>query len=516
MSTEMTPRLFSKLTAPVAALATLLLAFAIGSAWYVRNLQQSISGLLANNVVSVRAAQELEISIREIRTQFDRYLITQDEIHLKSIPQLKERTDEALSEAEQTASTPLEHIHMRRVRQGYQRFFAEYDKILRNRDQWKYSKIIELIDLVLQKEILDPAHEYLRINEGVLAQVTKDNQESSDHITLGLIVLGLCGAIGGVLTGTMIATTIRRSIMQTEAQVRQTTEELSQAIHPDGDSGTLSESNPLEQMTVTATAVLQRLRQTERDALRAEQLAWVGQMAAGIAHEIRNPLMAIKLIVQTATERRHGHTLKPRDFQVLEEEISRVEKIVNEFLDFARPHRMDTQWVNVNELVARSIEPIQNRAELQRVEIDSHLLNTPVMMAVDPHQIHQVLFNLLLNALDAQPTGGYIAIHVGTETTAANTTELVINVVDGGPGISESIRERLFEPFVSTKESGMGLGLSICRRIAESHGGTLTMKTSTAGSIFTLRLPMRQPAKPANNQPTPTYPHATLAGVNPS
>jgi len=496
----MTPRLISRLTAPIAALALLFLVIAVGAAWYIRNLQQSVSNLTANSVASVRSAQELEISIREVRTQFDRYLITQQDIYLKPIPNLKERIAEALDEAELSATTQAEQVLMKRIRLGHERFFKEYEAIIKTRDQWKFTKINELMDPVLDKEILEPAHAYRRLNEGMLSKASESNQNLADRITVGLVALGFCGAFGGLLGGTVITIAIRRSILKTEEQVRETAAELGLAIHPERAVPGYYPRNddPLEQMRVSASAVLNRLRQTERDALRAEQLAWVGQMAAGIAHEIRNPLMSIKLLVQATAERNGGNLFKPRDLEVLEEEIIRLEQIVSGFLDFARPPRLEPRPVDVKELIQRTLDGIRARSELQGVSIVVEPTYGPTVASVDPNQLRQVLFNLLFNALDAQPQGGTISIRVAMEHTPDGIPELVMTVEDRGTGIPPDLMERIFEPFVSTKESGLGLGLSICRRIAETHGGTLTATSSEQSTTFKMVLPVVSPITTAH------------------
>jgi signal transduction histidine kinase len=492
----MTPQLVGRLMAPVAALSVLLLVIAFGSAWYVRGLQRSVSDVMTNNVESVRAAQELEISIRETRTQFDRYLITLDKKHLEPVPRMRQRTAEAVTAVEQTATTPQEQTLMKRVRGGYDHFFAQYDEILQNQKRPLYADIIELVDTVLVKEILDPAHEYLALNEGMLTQNTRANHELADRLTTGLIALGLCGAAGGLLGGAVIVVALRRSFLKAERRLQSTADQLDQAVRQGVSAGTNGvPGDAVERMSLSASAVLLRLRQTEKDALRAEQLAWVGQMAAGIAHEIRNPLMAIKLLVQAAAERREGTGFRPRDLQVLEEEIVRLEQIVSGFLDFSRPPRLDPRPVDVKELAERVAAGVQARAELQGVAVRVEPATGPTVASADPNQLRQVLFNLLFNALDAQPQGGRIGVRVGIHPAADGSPELLVAVEDGGPGLPADLGDRVFEPFVSTKETGLGLGLSICRRIAETHGGGLTAAPAAAGgTVFTLRLPVVRPS----------------------
>jgi two-component system sensor histidine kinase HydH len=495
----MTSHVVTRLTAPIATLSVLLLALTVVAAWYVHDMQERASGPIATSVSSVTAAQELEISIREVAAQFNRYLITLDRKHLESVPHLKNRTAAALAAAEDAATSPTEEALMKRTRQGHDHFFAAYDKLLRNPPpQGIYPEIIRLTDTVLIKEILEPAHEYLRLNEGVLTQASETNRQLAQRLSIGLLAVGLFGSVGGLLGGWVIAAAVRRALIRREMQLLITAEQLDQAANPGGKTGPATAAHPtdaVERVSVSVSAVLRRLRDTERDALRAEQLAWVGQMAAGIAHEIRNPLMAIKLLVQAAADRPDGQPLRARDFQVLEEEIIRLEKIVTGFMDFARPPRPEPRPVDVAEIAEQARDAIRPRAELQGVAVTVEPVAEPVVVSADPNQLRQVFLNLLFNAVEAQPDGGKVRVGVGIDRPTPADRHLIVTVTDAGPGLPD-LGEKIFEPFVSTKESGLGLGLSICRRIAEAHGGTLTAATLPGGgAVFTLRIPAgaRQP-----------------------
>jgi signal transduction histidine kinase len=491
----MTPQIVTRLTAPIAGTSVLLLLLAVVAAWYVRDMQERASGPIARSVASVTAAQELEISIREVSTQCNRYLITLDHKYLDKVPALKKHTAEALANAEAASLVPSEHALMKRTRDGYDHFSAEYDRLLKHPPaQGLYPSIFDLTDNVLNKEILEPAHEYLRLNEEMLARASETNQQLARRLTIGLLAIGLCGSAGGLLGGWVIAAAIRRSLKRSQERLLDAARQLDAAV-PGSESwdGSLS-SDTVEQVHVSVTAVLRRLRQTERDALRAEQLAWVGQMAAGIAHEIRNPLAAIKILIQAAADRPGGPALRPRDFPVLEEEITRLEQIVTEFLDFARPPRPEPRPVDVGELVDQVLCSVRTKAELQGVQLVMEPPARPVIASADPNQLRQVLLNLIFNALDAQPAGGEIRIAMEILDEGTSAPQFFLSMTDGGPGLPAGKEDRIFEPFFSTKESGLGLGLSICRRIAESHGGTLTAANGpSGGAVFSLRFPAAQP-----------------------
>ena len=215
-------RLVARLTAPVVAVSGLLVAVAAGAAWYAHNSQRNVSVMLDSHVASVHAAQELEISLREIHVQFDRYLITGQRRHLGPVPRLRERATEALRAAEHMATTEQEQVLMRRVRKGYEHFFAEYDRLEQTPpEQGVYAKVLELIDTVLARDILEPAREYLRVNRDMLDRTAAANRELSQRLTVGLIGLGVCGSVAGLLGGWAIAVSLRRSLLDTDRVLRE-------------------------------------------------------------------------------------------------------------------------------------------------------------------------------------------------------------------------------------------------------------------------------------------------------
>ncbi len=475
----MKPRLVPRLLLPVLALSVLLLVTAVGSAWYLRSIQRQLSTALEENVASVVTGQRLESTVREIDASLDRYLITGDPAHLEAVPGLESRGWEALGEAEAWALTDRERELMARVRAGYGRLAGAAAEAARHpRAPDTRGRVATAAELP-EGEILGPAREYRRLNEDTLAGTSRATRELADRLTVGLLALGLCGAGGGLLGGWVLTTGLRRSIEQTEGRLRGAAARLRSVVGVGGADG-----DPAEAVEVSVTAVLDRLRQVERDALRAEQLALVGQMAAGVAHEVRNPLMAIKLLVQAAADPHRAAPFRPRDLAVIEGEIDRLEGIVSGFLDFARPPAPVKQVVDLGPVVEGAVASLRGRAGLQAVTLDVDLAAAPAAHA-DPNQLRQVLYNLVYNALDAQPGGGEVRV---TAVDVGGGVELCVEDRGGGP--PADLGERIFDPFVSTKPTGVGLGLSICRRIVESHGGAIRAAARPGGgAVFTLRLP---------------------------
>jgi signal transduction histidine kinase len=220
--------------------------------------------------------------------------------------------------------------------------------------------------------------------------------------------------------------------------------------------------------------------------MRAEQMMAIGQVAAGVAHELRNPLTSIKGLIQVNLRELEARGLPATDLLVIEHEIRRMEKTLQTFLDFARPPRPDRRRQEIAVIVEPVLALIRGRARKQCVSIAFLRSENAVEAEVDSDQIEQLLLNLVLNALDAMPHGGNIEV----ELRPARDGFLEIYVRDTGSGIATHVVAKLFETFVSSKETGVGLGLSLSRRIAEDHGGTLTgYNLPLAGACFLLRLP---------------------------
>src|SRR6185437_17145998 len=203
-----------------------------------------------------------------------------------------------------------------------------------------------------------------------------------------------------------------------------------------------------------------------------------GQMAAGIAHELRNPLMPMKILVQAAAERSPSPGLDERDLAVLEQEITRLERSIQLFLDFARPPRLEKRTFDIGEMLASLVNLLTPRAEQQGVRLEFRPPEQPISIQADVGQIRQVVLNLLLNALDATPHGGRVQLELSAPKSAvegdgAKDHWVTLRVSDTGRGLPAGLGQRIFEPFVSTKETGLGLGLSISKRIVETHEGDI-------------------------------------------
>jgi two-component system NtrC family sensor kinase len=257
-------------------------------------------------------------------------------------------------------------------------------------------------------------------------------------------------------------------------------------IHPRGEMGLLCQA--VNQM---ADAVEQRQRElhlaTQQQIGQSEKLASIGRLAAGIAHEINNPLTGVLTFTHLLRKKPNLDDQDREDLDLVVRETTRVREIVKGLLDFARQSPSAREPLDVNEVVRQSTALLRNQKDFQRVAIDDDLQADLPPISGDRNQLQQVLLNLLLNACEAMPDGGTLAI-----TTGARGGEVVITVADTGSGIKREDLQRIFDPFFTTKPvgKGTGLGLSVSHGIIHQHEGTIEVEsTEGKGSTFTVRLP---------------------------
>ncbi|MCL6636431.1 MAG: PAS domain S-box protein [Alicyclobacillus sp.] len=262
------------------------------------------------------------------------------------------------------------------------------------------------------------------------------------------------------------------------------------------------EEVPLE-LTVSAwqasgrtyfTGVIRDIRErkhTERLLVQAEKLSAVGQLAAGIAHEIRNPLTALKGFLQWLQTRYPD--VPERYFDLLLGEISRIEAITNELLALAKPRDEAFRVHNLGSVLESVVAVLASEALLHNINIRTELSPAPPVLA-EEHQLKQVFVNLLKNAMEAMPGGGEVTVRLSSARG-----EVRVDVEDNGTGMPPEVVDRLGDPFFTTKPGGTGLGWMVTRRIIEHHRGEIAVESSLgAGTRVTVRLPAA--AHPASEQ----------------
>lgn len=271
---------------------------------------------------------------------------------------------------------------------------------------------------------------------------------------------------------------------EVEQKVKNAAQCLSITIHPVHDrfSGFTGRYLIIENVT--------EIRSLEKQIRRNNRLATLGQIAAGTAHEIRNPLTSIKGFLQVI-----GHRLKENGqykeqgyIEIMLKEISRISNLVGEFLLLSKPRDVRLQTVSVFKVLKEILPIIKNEAMLHNVQvnIEKNLSSLPVVVA-DGELLKQVFLNLCKNAIEAMGDGGELTIRL---TAGEPESKVIVDIVDMGPGIPVHVMEKIFEPFFTTKENGTGLGLSICQQIMKEIGGFIRVSSGEMGTTFSVHLPL--------------------------
>jgi signal transduction histidine kinase len=459
-----------RVAAPTVLVSVLLLAFCIAAVVFLYLEQASSAANLGENVTSAQVAYNLENTLADLEVL----------LHAgnEQVGALHGRIRQQLDQARRWADKEQEIQLVSQLEDSYRRYLT----------LWEKSGALPAAEIV-EREMLPVCKHLQQFNAQLVLESESAHRSTVTFVVLGLVGVGTVGAFAGLLLGYGVARGLSRSLYHLSVRVQDATNKLGQDLPPVAliENGDLHHLHDQMQGVVRdIEQVVQKLQQREHEVLRAEQLAAVGQLATGVAHELRNPLTSIKMLVQTNREEIKARGLPVDDLDIIELEIRRMQKCLQTFLDFARPPRLERQPLNLAEPVDRTLALVAGRARKQHVHLRFVPPSEAVMVNADAEQLQQLLVNLALNALDVMPTGGVLEFVL--EPVVKGQAEL--RVCDTGPGISAALLPQLFQPFVSGKETGLGLGLVISRRIAEGHGGTLqAVNRPEGGACLVLRLP---------------------------
>lgn len=251
----------------------------------------------------------------------------------------------------------------------------------------------------------------------------------------------------------------------------------------------LYSAEPEENNFILSLQDLSRIREMEAKIRQSEKMAAVGEMAAGIAHEFRNPLAAISGSAQLLEQRLRDQPGQEKLLRIITRECDRLEAAVKNFLLFSRPARPSQQWLELKEIIAESMTVLGKTPTWSRRHNLELEFPAGIKVWADPDQLKQVFLNLLSNACQAMPDGG--TINCGANQAWLDGEQvLLIRLRDDGPGLDPAIRRKIFDPYFTTRQDGTGLGLAIVHQIISGHGGGISAESTPGhGALFVIQLP---------------------------
>ena len=485
-----TRHLALKLLAPTVLVSLLLVAACLSGALYLSHVHVDVSGILSEHIDSTLAAFNLQTAVADLlRTLHGDH--DDPEAVTKRLTELNRMVRLRLQKAEDQANLPREQELTGQIAAALDAYEEKWQERGRVPPAEQGAFDAGLAKLLEERRVAELCKELRDFNTDQVGAADRANREIVTSLTWGLIVVAVAAPLSGLALGYAMARSVHQSIYQLSVRIRDAAGRLSSEMPPvvlEEPSDLPDLHRQMQGVIDEIERVVERLQQREREVLRAEQLAAVGQVAAGVAHELRNPLTSVKMLVQTGLEGPKPAGLPPDDLAIIEHEVRRMEACIQTFLDFARPPHSERRRADLLAVVRRALALVEGRARRQKVKIAADLPPGVVELEIDANQIQQVLVNLLFNALDALPRGGTVRLEVRPPPNEANA--VVVQVQDDGPGLTAEVQKRLFEPFVSTKETGLGLGLSICRRLVEAHGGAIHgANAPEGGALFAFTLP---------------------------
>lgn len=310
---------------------------------------------------------------------------------------------------------------------------------------------------------------------------------------IGLISLGFLGLALGALGSVLLAERISRPLETlVEGTIKVAEGDLSHRIHiPPGDEiGELAAN--FNQMTAEILEDRRQIKETSHKLFEAEKLATIGRLATAMAHEIRNPLTAIKINIQRVAK---SPSLTPNEreqMMIADGGIRQVERIVKDILSYARSPRLAKDWFSLETLLENALKYAEGQLEEKRVEVVKELVETPPIR-VDGDRLRQVFLNILLNSVEAVGAGGKIFVRIFAREEEQQKWA-VVEIEDNGCGIEEEHLPTVFEPFFTTKSMGTGLGLTNARKVIELHEGTIDVfSRPSVGTKVTIKLAYDRP-----------------------
>ena len=457
--------------------------------WHTGATDVLFTSLIDKNMASFQAAENLEIALLRQKGYLTYYFLDGNPEWLNNLTQNHQSFLEWLGKAHNSATTPGMTEILNKIDTKYRDYIKEREQVInlyKAGDRDKGAKLHwEIRHQFL--EIYNLCENYKLVNQGIIFQIKNESLAQARFIkTLALLVMPsviFLGLFLGYILIKQLLEPIRQLSMETGLNAGASREPnevqaLSRRVHDLIENVDQAQTN---------------LERSQAHLLQAEKMAMVGKLAAGVAHSIRNPLTSVKMRLFSMGRTLDLTPTQKEDFEVISEEIRHIDTIVANFLEFSRPPKLKIQKVSPSDVVEMALQLLRHRLESYNVEVKLERHRPLPEVWADPDQLKEVLINLLTNACEAMKSGGAIVIQEKETFLQSIGQVITIQVSDNGPGIPESIQDKIFQPFFTTKEEGTGLGLSIAARILGEHGGWLDLESrEDQGTTFTINLPYRK------------------------
>ncbi|MFZ4463970.1 MAG: ATP-binding protein [Bacteroidales bacterium] len=464
---------------------------------YIYKIQEENNRLIEENVQNARVAKELKLSLYSIRAASLTYLFDRSPERIADLQQKQNEFLNLLEKSKETTKSTEANLLFQRI----SALFSNYQQTLKNAlELHRMGRISQPNALIVHasndliKTIDENADNFIIANENAQAELRVSILKNDYIIRKATMGLGIGGAVLGLILGWFIARIIINPIYKLVLKVRDAAgSEMVEHIR-------MSPGKELEELDEHINRLIRRINKAHEDLQKnrllleqSNKFAAIGKIAPALAHEIRNPLTSVKLLIYTMMQEEDLSHEKLHDFEIISHEISRVEGFLQKFLKYARPAKPQIQSVEIEPVIQEVLYLMSAQLKQNNIQVMENYSTKGSFIQVDPDMIKQILMNLVLNAIESMGNKGEMSILTRIKPDQKNKQFLELSISDSGPGIPQEIVDTLFDPFVKGKDQGIGLGLSISQRIAEQHQGWISAANNSGkGASFTIHLPVKQ------------------------
>jgi len=455
--------------------------------WYTYRVEGMVSLIVNDKIKAYQTAEALELALINQKGFVSYYFIDQNPGWLRQLGEWRQIFKERLRNAKN-----ISNQEGRVIRLLYD-VEVKYDHYVQTKDQVidHYNKGDRDTGSALHTQvrgeffkILQLCDEYKKIQEDEILTI-RDNSRKNTRRLREIAAMGMTFQL---FTGIFLAFLLVVQILNPLKQLAEKTEGKKSFDPPMNLVKALS--NNVDDLLKNAGETRHELEKSRESLAMAEKMAMVGKLAAGMAHSVRNPLTSVKMRLFSLNRTARLSEDQTDDLMVISEEIEHIDTIVQNFLEFSRPPKLQIQMVSPSNVVDMMLQLLTHRLKSYEVTVTRDRKGNLPEIKCDPEQLKEVFVNLVENACQAMGRGGQITIKEEV-STGESENECVIHVRDNGPGMSDKIMEKVFNPFFTTKEEGTGLGLSIVERIIENHNGKIRVESKEGeGTCFIITLPL--------------------------
>lgn len=468
-----------------AAMTLIVLICSIGLLWNTYQVDAMLGRVVQKDLVLYKIAQDMELALANQKGFLTYYFVDGDAKWLDSLNNYREIFRNSLDRARPLILNTRQRSTLQKIDEQYSHYLKAKDTAIENYQKGATEQTIsgpheKQRDVFFS--LLDQCRSFSQDQWQVIMTAEKDAVQRSGRLRLvawsSIIVFVVLCLIFIFILYRQILEPIRNLAIETGGNPRDSYMD-----------EVVSLRHSLQGMMEDFDETHDELAKSRRSLLQAERMAVVGELAAGVAHTIRNPFTSIKMRMFSLSRSMNLTEVQNEDLQVISDEIVRIDKIVTNFLEFARPPKLTFTDCSLGELVDSVHTLLNYRLKQYKTELINEPLPGLPKISIDADQIKEVLLNLITNSCEAMNAGGTIVIRESREHDPELGNVAILSIKDTGPGIPETILYKVTTPFFTTREDGSGLGLAIVARIVREHGGKLHIPHCSDGCEILIKLP---------------------------